>query len=170
MGCFGLIIDMVCLIRLVVKLSTPGFFIMPERYVLLFFLILLMLNGCALHAPKSELVMFKDPVIYPHATHRGGWGFSVMGGSSYESGLRREEFEGFETPPTYKIGFTNRHKLGGGFYFLSSDEESDGSVSTTLGLGAAGLDVTGGVFGRWYFTVSGSFLGRGPADTSECRA
>ena len=105
--------------------------------------------------------MFKDPAVYPDSTHRGGWGFSAMGGSHYERGLRREEFGGFDTPPTYKIGFTNRHKLGGGFYFLTSDEKSQGSVSTTLGFGAAGLDVTGGVFGRWYFTVSGSFLGGG---------
>ena len=135
---------------------------MISRIALPLMLVLLMVNGCALHQPMSELVIFRDEVRYPDSTYKGGLGLTTGAQTSYQQRLRKD-FRSEISPGAEFSDATvsNPHKLGAGIYFANYDTEPKQSFSASVGFAMLGADMTMRVAPQWFVTVSGSAGGGG---------
>ena len=125
-----------------------------------FVLLLLVLSGCAIHAPMSQTVMFHgEQETRPAHTAPmgiGATGTSSMSSTSYIEEEARQRFSESEVTEPIESGNIENRSIGG---YISYYSDSGYALSLSLGRYIAGLDGTFRVRGGNYLTVSGSLLG-----------
>lgn len=114
---------------------------MRNTFILIAFPFLFL--GCALHQPMSELVMFRNPQLYPDSTYRGGLGLTTLGVEFFDKKV------------------ANPRKFGGGLYLSGYRKKPNASFSISAGYAMAGVDLTTSIVPNWYMTAGVSNVGDG---------
>ncbi len=116
-------------------------------------------EGCVIHSPMSETVMFHDKATNPTHESKNGFGFTGSYSPTNSTVDRVGEIETKDSEYETVGKPYNLRGLSGGFYYANYDTAGRYAFSGTLGALVVGLDATAKLWGRNYFTAGVSTPG-----------